>query len=383
MTTTLMQAHKNWIVRPDDERFLTLEELSTAVHNRQTISRELELGSVKSLQTVADNGNMVMKMPSGMSLDLTHWSFGQLCRIAGTPAEYMRRVPAQLAALNLNVGLRSSEESEAKVLFSHNGSDTVRAFNGINYGRIWDAQVVDAVANNIDERWGVPLEAYNGVNSKQATTLYASDRDVFIFLTDQTRPIELDGQTYFRGFYTWNSEVGSATFGIATFLFSYVCANRIIWDARNVSRFKIRHTLFAPERFMLEAKPILLAMSEASDRPVIDMIQSAKGTFVAKTPYGASNWLYRHGFTKSEANRAIGLAEAGGDSGSSGNPTSLWDIVQGGTASARDISHTDRRLQREKAFSSLLRFSGKVKPDPDLELPEAEEEVLEEELAAV
>jgi hypothetical protein len=51
----------------------------------------------------------------------------------------------------------------------------------------------------------VPLKAYNGVNNTSATTLYASDRDVFVFLVDEARPIELDGQTYFRGFYTWGT----------------------------------------------------------------------------------------------------------------------------------------------------------------------------------
>jgi len=103
----------------------------------------------------------------------------------------------------------------------------VRAFTSTTYGRIWDVDVVHAVERiNQDGRWQVPLKTYGGQNSKQATTLYASDRDVFVFLVDEARPIELDGQTYYRGFYTWNSEVGRQTFGLASFLYSYVCANR-------------------------------------------------------------------------------------------------------------------------------------------------------------
>ena len=46
--------------------------------------------------------------------------------------------------------------------------------------------------------------------TKDTTTLYASDRDVFLFLVDDTNPIEAgrlaDGSPdlYFRGFYCWN-----------------------------------------------------------------------------------------------------------------------------------------------------------------------------------
>src|SRR3546814_4893333 len=48
--------------------------------------------------------------------------------------------------------------------------------------------------------------------SRDTTTLYASDRDVFLFLVDDTHPIEAgqlpngEPALYFRGFYRWNSE---------------------------------------------------------------------------------------------------------------------------------------------------------------------------------
>jgi len=45
---------------------------------------------------------------------------------------------------------------------------------------------------------------------------------VFLFLVDDTNPIEADGcgmgtGLVFPGFYCWNSEVGSKTLGIASF----------------------------------------------------------------------------------------------------------------------------------------------------------------------
>jgi len=50
--------------------------------------------------------------------------------------------------------------------------------------------------------------------TRDTTTLYASDRDVFLFLVDDAYPIGAgrlpngDPDPFFRGFYAWNSEVG-------------------------------------------------------------------------------------------------------------------------------------------------------------------------------
>ena len=84
-----------------------------------------------------------------------------------------------------------------------------------------------------DTRWKVPgLLDWSTMTdnpfvevTKDTTTLYASDRDVFLFLVDDAHPIEAgrlpngDPDLYFRGFYCWNSEVGSKTLGIASSLF--------------------------------------------------------------------------------------------------------------------------------------------------------------------
>lgn len=358
----LYKAHHEWATRGPDERFLDLESLRAATQGYKNISNELDQLPLNRLGAVNDNGKLKLAMPSGFQLDMTNWSFGQLCRMSGAPTEYMRKLPAPVVALNLNYGLRQlSDDIDVKMLYSRNGTNQARAFNGVNYGRIWDVDVVDALMNNIDSRWSVPLSVYNGVNSLEATTLYASDRDVFVFLTDETRPITVDDQTYFRGFYTWNSEVGSATFGIATFLFSYVCANRIIWGARDVEELRIRHTALAPIRFMEEVQPILKAMSEASDQPIIASIRKAQKERLAPTAEETVRSLVNNfGFTKKESQQALALAEQGGDSGASGDPLSIWNLINGGTASAREITHIDQRTASERQWSSLMTMvSGK------------------------
>ena len=105
--------------------------------------------------------------------------------------------------------------------------------------------------------------------TKETTTLYASDRDVFLFLVDDTHPIEAgrlaDGSpdVYFRGFYCWNSEVGSRTLGIASFYFRAVCQNRNIWGAENFEEITIRHSKYAASRFAQEAAPALESFAES------------------------------------------------------------------------------------------------------------------------
>jgi hypothetical protein len=271
-------------------------------------------------------------------------------------------LPAPLARVNLEWRLEGSDagREQSKLLYQPPTESAidgqVRAFTSTTYGRIWDVDVVHAVQKiNQDNRWQVPLKAYDGQNSKRATTLYASERDVFLFLVDEARPIDVDGQTYFRGFYAWNSEVGKVAFGLASFLYSYVCANRIIWGARDVGELRIRHTLLAPERFVEQAQPALVAMSEASSQPIVQAIQKAKATRVGKTVAEVEAWLAKKGFGRVESKVAVDLAARGGDSGSSGDPTNVWDLVQGGTAAARGIGHTDDRLDSERRWSSLLR----------------------------
>lgn len=357
--TTIDTASREWASRPSDQRFLDLQSLQSYVESRRVVSREIERMPIHSLRVGhnKETDNLFIGTPSGLQLDMTNWSFGQLCREAGAPADYIRRLPSQLAAVNLQYGLRSQEPSDTKVLFTNGDGYHAKAFNGVNYGRIWDADVVSALMNTVDlNRWSVPLEAYHGVNSIEATTLYASDRDVFIFLTDQTRPIEVDGNTYFRGFFTWNSEVGRATFGITTFLFSYVCANRIIWNSRDVEELRIRHTSLAPSRFLEEAEPVLRALSEASDRPIIESIRAAKDQQVAPTAEAAERWLQAQGFGKKESIEAVSLALQGGDTGADGN-LSMWSMVNAGTALSRSIQNADNRVNDERRWSALLKVN--------------------------
>jgi hypothetical protein len=127
--------------------------------------------------------------------------------------------------------VRRAEDLPVK-LYGESLDFTARAFTGPDYGRIYDADLVATVQRfaGTGSHWKVPGQidwsnmSYNPwVDvTKETTTLYASDRDVFLFLVDDTRPIEVgklangDPDLIFRGFYAWNSEVGARSMGIVS-----------------------------------------------------------------------------------------------------------------------------------------------------------------------
>src|SRR3984957_10435634 len=123
--------------------------------------------------------------------------------------------------------------------------------------------------------------------TNETTTLYASDRDVFLFLVDDTNPIEAgclaDGSPdlYFRGFYAWNSEVGSKTLGIASFYLRAVCQNRNLWGTENFEEITIRHSKFAANRFAHEAEPALTSFANSSPKAFLAGISAARERIVA------------------------------------------------------------------------------------------------------
>jgi hypothetical protein len=371
--TNLNTAHQQWASRPEDQRFLDLDSLQDFVDGVRDHA-STRVTSFQKLEFDNDEQDILALVPDREPVVLTHYSFQQLCSQAQISAGELRKLPPKLAqsALEYRFQFGPRDDEETKLLLADNdaGIGTLRAANGVGYGRIWDSQVVNAVRRmNSDGRWTVPtpfraaahgLGASDFVVDKKSTTLYASDRDLFTFLVDERNPIDIGDQVYFRGFYAWNSEVGERTFGIAQFLYSYVCANRMIWGGRDFEEVSFRHTSLAPERFEADALPALKAIADSSPEPLIAAIKLAKETKVADKASQVQAWLEKKGFGKSRAAAAVGLAARGGDTGSSGDPTNLWDIVQGGTALAREIPNQNDRVQLEKDFSGLLGEAGKV-----------------------
>jgi hypothetical protein len=361
-----------WFSRPDDERYLSLRELhaATLARAKRATTRTIETREVRVEASRDDAERLALIVPGrDEPVAPTHWSFGQLASLVGAPSGYLRQLPAPLAGINLQHGLLTHRGELMKTLETEDGRTELRAVTGPDYGRIWDHELVEAVmkiAGNGtgDTRWKVPgLLDWSTMThnphveiTKDTTTLYASDRDVFLFLVDDAHPIEAgrlpngEPDLFFRGFYCWNSEVGAKTLGMASFYLRAVCMNRNIWGAEGFEEISIRHSKFAANRFAHEAAPALENFATSSPQPFMAGIMAARQRIVSRTDEDRQDFLRKRGFSKAETGRIIAavLDEEGHP------PASIFDFVQGITALARDKPHQDARLDLEGKASKLL-----------------------------
>ena len=368
----ISRVSSEWFSRPDDERYLSLTELYDAVKARadRAKARTVESRAVRVEASREDAERLSLIVPGqDQPVAPTHWSFGQLCSLVSAPATYMRQLPAPLAGINLQHGLLSHRAELVKTLEAEDGRIELRAVTGPDYGRIWDHELVAAVmkiaGNGVgDTMWKVPgvLDWATMTHNpfvditKDTTTLYASDRDVFLFLVDDTHPIEAgrlpngEPDLYFRGFYCWNSEVGSKTLGIASFYLRAVCMNRNLWGVEGFEEISIRHSKFAAQRFAHEAAPALTSFANSSPAPFVAGIRAARERIVARTDEDRETFLRKRGFSKAETGRIIEtvLSEEGRP------PESIFDFVQAMTAHARTKAHQDTRLELEAKAKTLL-----------------------------
>ena len=361
-----------WFSRPADERFLSLTDLHRAVKGRadRSRARTIESRAVR-VEAARDNPErLALVLPDEPEpVAPTHWSFGQLSQLVGAPAGYLRGLPAPIAGINLQYGLTHHRAEMVKTYTAEDGRTELRAVTGPDYGRIHDHELVEAVMRIAgdgtgDTRWKVPgvldwgsLRHNPHVDvTRDTTTLYASDRDVFVFLCDDANPIEAgrlpDGSPdlYFRGFYAWNSEVGARSLGVASFYLRAVCANRNLWGVERFEELTIRHSKYAATRFAAEAAPALESFAESSAVAFVGGIQAARRQLVAHSEDERTEFLRKRGFSKADAGKVIEtvLVEEGHP------PASVFDFVQGITAFARAEPRQDARLDLELKAKRLM-----------------------------
>lgn len=363
--TTLMQASHQWSSRPDDERYTSLVAMLEHFRHERGNSHGL-VKSTRSLYAMPagvaqgndpDSKGLQLMIKDGDIASPTHYSFGQLASLAGAPGGYLRKLPSPIAADCVNYGLLTRDVEDIGLLVTTNGDVRLRAATGPNYGRIWNADIVahlvDRFGDGVTGDWTVPGEFGKAVDvSKANTTLYAGDRDMFVFLADEKHRVEVpnrrDGQSgqMARGFFVWNSEVGAATFGVAMFLFDYVCCNRIVWGAEQFQEVRIRHTAKAPDRFLEEIQPALVTYANSSTATLDQAIAEAKEQRIADE---VDDFLAnRFGKSFVAPMKAVHVLEEDCPI------ETRWDAVVAATAYARGIKWQDERVAIERQAGKLL-----------------------------
>lgn len=369
---------RQWANRTPDQRFTSLTALRDQVALWAAQSSETEVNPADLIITPTENGDFGITTPNMTHpMALTHFSFHQIARLAGAPGYYIKDLPAPLARLNLQYGLNAAEQ-KAQKLYVRKWTDGetenigLRGMTSPRYGRIYDRDVVDAVmklAGNGtgDTIWKVPgcidWTHAHGVHynpnvdiTKENTTLYASDRDVFMFLVDDHNPIEVgklnDGSPdlMFRGFYVWNSEVGDKSFGLATMYLRGVCQNRNLWGVEGFNEVSFKHTSGAPNRFLTEAAPALETFSNGSAMKLINGVKAAKAVKVSVTDEERFDFLAKFGFSERQAKELIETSVA-----EEGRPQeTIWDHAQAITAHARKSPLQESRLALEQTAGKML-----------------------------
>lgn len=353
--------------RPKDEQFSTLGVMAQATLARRKASVEATIPKndfAKVRASVSDEGLITLG-----GHELNAWSAQQLCQRVSSPYGYLRKLPVDLTAACLNQGLITHLEDET------NHRDTsllitpgigahasrLRAITSTTYTRIWDHEVIAMLMEHA-VGFGPPrLFGKEGTEGQSGAGLYAGDRDMFAFMVNEDDRIDIPGgDSLGRGFFVWNSEVGATSFGFMTFLFNFVCCNHIVWGAQEVAEFKVRHVGTAREKLMEFPKALETLRLRGGKMREQELILQAMTMEFGTGKASVTEDIVKHAssqkvkLTQLEVAGAIDMAEQEQDLHSGASPRSLWGIVQGLTAYARDIPFADKRVDVEVRAGKLL-----------------------------
>ena len=154
--SNLFEASRQWATRPNDERFWGLEDLEVHLAPLRKAS-ELLPTSLGQLKAVPNKRDLRIVGEDDRTFQVTNWSFGQLCRAADAPPEYLSGLPARLASQCLNRGFDINRDVTVNCLLQKRGEATeLRSIMSTKYSRIWDLDVVRAIKPALENGWRVP-----------------------------------------------------------------------------------------------------------------------------------------------------------------------------------------------------------------------------------
>jgi len=393
MSNNLYQASSQWASRPADQRFWTIDEAYQFCKSYADVAEEKTIDFGKA-ELVESGSNIALSLGDGSApVTMTHWSFGQLARMAGAPAEYLRKLPVSLASKCLENGLDhhfAGRDDFEKAGLVHGGDVPVlRALTSDKYTRFWNHQVFERLGALQSNGWKVPPARPSSMtagNMRLATEedcldvrmaglgiqpgdpiapagIYASDHDMFCFMVNEDYRIN-DGSDggLSRGFFVSNSEVGASALKMTLFYYRHVCGNHIVWGAENVLDVAVRHIGDVEGRFTVEIEGSVgkyLKESAAADEQRIkkakEIILGTNSADILDGIFKLTNRKRRHGLPEALnlqiVQTAIEEAEANPEDG---NPFSLWGFANGLTRVSQVFGFADRRTAIDAAAGQLL-----------------------------
>lgn len=378
----LFKASNQWATRPPDERFWSIKDAAAQcqAYREQAVTA---VANYADLRVEARDDELVLIGKENYPAQLTHYAFGQLCGRGEpmAPPHFLRQLKPTLAAQVLNSCLKQRAGNDnAYLLFHQNGKMLLRAALSERYERLWNNEIFERCLD-LPEGWKVPparpanddprarpataadlLECRrSGLSVKEGDLIapagiYASDHDMFLFMVNEG--IGLDGGHLNRGFFLWNSEVGDKSFGFCSFLYDHVCGNHIVWNAKGVSEFRIRHLKDVRYKGF---RQLSLEMRKYSDASVSDdeaVIESAKKMVLGNSKAEVVEALLgivrkkRLSLPQKTLDAAYDVAEARVDR--YGDPRTLWAQVSGLTEHSQTLKFAEHRNELDREAGKLL-----------------------------
>jgi hypothetical protein len=256
------------------------------------------------------------------------------------------------------------------------------------YSRLWNNDVVNALVPALDRGWMVPparpCMAFTDPRARPATLAdivpgqdafglsvkvgdmiapagcYASDRDMFIFLVNPNRVIDVDGsEALMRGVFVWNSEVGAGAFKVQTFYLEAVCGNHIVWGASGVETFRIVHKGRNFLDFGSKLGRQLVNFANQDTTKERKMIEAARGYVIGKDREEVVDKLYNNkslGLTKQVIEATYSVAVSYQDTAKS-SPRTAWGMAHALTRYSQRFINTDERTKLDQSAGKLLQLA--------------------------
>lgn len=335
----LTRACKELFRRGEDERFPSLDALLTHCRAQREASLD-RWHPPEVLRPSVGEGGVELELGSDGAFALNHWSFSQLCTLCGVSRDTVNRLSPETAGQ----AFRETLPSGNKPLQLLTDRSIVRSLHGVTYSRLWNADLLEVVADAATE-FQPPPAGMGG-----ATGLYCGEQDLFCFLIDPAGWTEIGDQQFAPGFFVWNSEVGKRSIGIQTFWFQSICQNHIVWDAVEVVEFKRKHTGNVGDS-LTEIRRLIAELVQKRDRRqdgFVGAIQAAMKTTVADTSEDATKFLAQHGLTRTLTKQAVERVSQ------RGARFTLWSLVDALTQLTGKIKYAGDRAEADQKVAQLL-----------------------------
>lgn len=393
MTKNLYQASNQWATRPDDERFASVEEMLAATRSYASAAKTATISS-KDIELEKEGDNLRLVGKSGKSALLTHYSFGQLSRLASAPAEYLRRLDPDLAAQNLRAGFRKADDKQLKVLFHQNGDLVTRAVTTESYDRVWNYEIIERIVASQMQTLGWQVPPARPARPDQAGTrlateadilpnqgdfglrvkvgdpiapagLYASDHDMFLFLVNQKNPVSDGDKLLNRGVFIQNSEVGDCSLRFKMFTYDNVCGNHIVWGVHTVTDVSVRHVKGAnvargKTLNTARSKWQIMSRSATDTKAMETAIAKARVTEIGATKDEVIDAIFA--FAKPRSLSALSRStldaayQRAVETPRYGSPRTVWGMVNGLTEVSQ-TGKTDERTELDTQAGRLMEMT--------------------------